>query len=159
MPLERIERAREVERASIPGEDNGYTLDMLEEARTIVEQFVEETNDWFEIEKVHIYPENKVGITAKFRWTIERFVAAEVEDVIMDAGYGIAPHLEANWRDVQPNEIEYRARKQERGIRVFVNLLIEMTDRAFDSLEKQEEIEFERNREEIISGFMENFDA
>lgn len=159
MTLERIERARDVERASIPGRDNQYSLSMLESARDVVEQFIEETNDWFEIEKVHVYPENKVGITAKFRWTIERFVSAEVEDVIMDAGYGVAPHLEANWRDVQPNEIEYRARKQEGGVRVFVNLLIEMTDRAFDSLDEQEPIEIEQKREEVISGFMEELNA
>lgn len=159
MPVEHIERAKEVEKASIPGEDNDYTLEMLERAQTITKNFIEDTNDWFEIEKVHVYPENKIGITAKFRWTIERFIAAEVEDVIMDAGYGVAPHLEADWRDVQENEIEYRARKQEGGTRVFLNLLIEMTDRAFEALNNQEEIEIERTRAEVISDFMEEFNA
>lgn len=159
MTLERIERAREVERMSMPGKDNLYTLSMLEIARDVVDEFIEETNDWFEIEKIHVYPENKVGITAKFRWTIERFIAAEVEDVIMGAGYGIAPHLEANWRDVQPNEIEYRARKQENGVRIFVNLLIEMTDRAFDALDEQKSFELEKERGEVISGFLEDFDG
>lgn len=141
---------------SIPGNNNEVIFERLKQSAYVVDHVIEDMNNWVEVEKVHIYPENKVGMTVRFRWTIERFIATGMEDILEREGYGIAPHLEADWRGREESEIEYRVRKEIDGTKVFVNLLVEMTSRAFRALNTGRTISMEEEiKREKIEEFLE----
>jgi len=144
-------RIETVLKDSVPGRGNQMIIERLNVSKEVVSTVVEDLNNWVQVEKVHVYPDNRVGVTARYRWTIERFIATDMENIIRSEGYGIAPHLEADWRGREESEIEYRVRKEIDGTRVFVNLLVEMTSRAFRALNTGETLTNEKKikREKI----------
>lgn len=145
----------EVVRGTAPGEDNQVFRESWEVVGRVVQQFIDETNNWFDIKKVHVY-QDKVGVTARYRWTIERWIASETEEFLKSRDWKVAPHGHADWDDREENELEIRMSKEIFGVPVYVNLLVEMTQRAFEALEENETIVLDEDQtNERISSFLE----
>lgn len=136
--VETDELANRLARQTMPADDNDGIMQGLLKASNVVEQFDDEFNNWFRIHDVRVYGENEIGIVADWKWTIERWVAAEMDDRLESNGWTHFAHLKAD-RDKEPNEAEFRYAKSYGGTKVFLNAYVTFTERAFKALENGEE--------------------
>lgn len=128
------ELAEVVTKRTIPGKDNDPYFEGLEAASRVVPKVVDGLNNWFEIVHVSVYGPDHIGIPMKFRWTMEKFSKARLHDWILEEGWEIIHHLNADTRERVDHEMEARYRKEVDGVTVDVNLIVEFTEDVFDAL-------------------------
>lgn len=133
------EVANRLARQTVPADNNDSVRNGLLKASNIVEQFVDDTNGWFRIHDVRVYSDNEIGIVADWKWTIERWVAAEMDDRLEADGWENFAHLKAD-RKKEPNEAEFRYMKFYGDTRVYLNSYVTFTKRAFEALEEGRDI-------------------
>lgn len=152
------ELLEQVVNETAPGESNEVFRESWDAVGTVIGTFIDETNNWFDIKKVHVY-QDKLGVTARYRWTIERWIASETEEFLEDNDWSVAPHTHADWDGREENELEIRMSKELLGVPVYGNFLVEMTERAFEALEENETIVLdEEGANEHIRSFLDEDD-
>lgn len=125
-----------------PGNSNDHILNTIHSLEDVVEGFISDTNGWFEILDVRVYPDGSIGIPCRWRWTIERYAAAKIEDRLLDSGWAVDHHLEADSRKHnEDRDLQLRYRKNIQGHDVYINVYVWMTDNAFNALETNEPIQ------------------
>lgn len=134
--------AEKIAKDTIPDDDNVSVIKGMLTGANVVEQFHNETNGWMDIHDVRVYDENTIGIAADWKWTIERWVAEGMGEMLESNGWSEFAHLKADRRK-EPNEAEFRFRKEYGSVSVFLNCYVEFTERAFDALDKgKEKVEY-----------------
>ncbi len=149
--------ARRIAGNTIPGEDNGEFPSSLSDAAGVVDDFIEETNNWFEIVDVRVYRGDEIGLPCRYRWTIKRWVSNEMDSWLMSNGWERIAHLKADSREHRDNEMEARYRKEIDGYTVHLNAYVEFTSDVFRAMKNGNPIkraEEQRQRKERAEKFL-----
>lgn len=134
-PEELVER---IARNTVPGRSNDHLVDGLESARDILPDVIDDLNNWFEIVDVRVYSDVHIGVPMRYRWTIIRWAENDMDQWLMDNGWEHLPHLNADSRTRQENELEARYRKEFSGVVVDSNFLVRFPERVFRKLNGEE---------------------
>lgn len=129
------DRLESIVKETIPGRRNEELKDVASTSAIVIDEFEAMTNNWFEIEKVHLYP-NQIGITARFRWTIERWAGINMDTWLVKKGWNNDAHLMADWNGREENEMEARYSRNIVGVPVRANFLVLFTDRVFKAMQE-----------------------
>lgn len=144
-----IERLGEAtKRATIPGRENAPLVNTADDLPDVLEAFVADTNNWFEVLDVRVYRNDNIGIPARWRWTIKRWVVNDMDQWLVDNGWSNIPHLKADSREHEERELEARYRKEFHGYQVWANFYVEFTDDVFEAMKKGRPIEGARQNRE-----------
>lgn len=147
------ERLDDILQDTAPGPRNQSIIDFSGNVGEMLGVFDEITFGWFIIEKVHVY-DGFIGITASYRWTVERWAELSVDSMLMNSGWEHSPHLYADWREIEEDELQVRYKTEILGADVYANFLVEMTERAFEVLSYDEPPEKkELNEEKLLEMF------
>lgn len=131
---------------TLPGRSNEDIIRNMKGMDRVVEAAVNDLNNWVEVIDVRLHRDLKVGIPMRYRWTIKRWVANNMDQWLMNNGWEDMPHLKADSREHEPNELEARYRKEFGDYLVHVNIYVPFTDDVFEALnnsggmEKVEEV-------------------
>lgn len=126
--------ADRIARETIPRGDNEGILASLWNVHDVVEDFIDETNNWFEILDVRVYKSGVIGIPCKYRWTIVRWAKNDMDQWLLDNGWDDVAHLAADSREREDNELEARYVKEIGGHMVNATFLVEFPDRVFEEM-------------------------
>jgi len=124
-----------IARNTMPGDTNEQFISTICEAEEAVRKMDEDLNSWFEILDVRIYPRRVIGVPARFRWTIKRWVHHDMDQWLLDNGWEWIAHRKADSDEHEENEMEARYRKDFEGFGVHCNFYVEFTEDVFESLE------------------------
>lgn len=153
VPLQAVD---EVLDETVPGKDNDVFVESLGVVSMAVDSFIETTHNWYEIKKLHVY-EDRIGITAKYRWTIERWVSSNAQKDLESHGWDKIAHTDADWRGREDHELEIRYVNEFYDVPVKANLLVEMTESAFQAVNENKRIETNaRLKNKRVSQFLED---
>lgn len=142
------ERAKKLSLETSPGQGNEYFEDSLRDMSRVVTAFIEDTNNWFEILDTRLYRKENIGIPCRYRWTIKRWAANDMDQWLMDHGWEDMAHLKADSVDHEDNELEARYRKEIGGYTVWANFYVEITNDVFEALQTGGPVKMaEKNRE------------
>lgn len=125
----------QIARDTIPGRSNQPFIEGLENAPEIVQDVLGDLNNWVEIMDVRIYSTEEMGIPCRYRWSIIRWTENDMDTWLEDHGWEHMPHLRADSRNRNPNDLEARYRKQFDDVMVNINVHVEIPEVVFDALE------------------------
>jgi hypothetical protein len=143
-----LERSREIARKTAPGKNNDEILRTLDDCGQVVKRFNDMTNGWFEIIDVRSYRNDRIGIPCRYRWTIKRWAATDMDQWLKDNGWELIAHLKADSREHEDDEMEARYRTEINGYKVYANFYVKFPDDVFKALEEgRETIPFSRGQQ------------
>jgi len=145
-------------RRIVPGKENKQFPKKLEDAAKIVPQVKDDLNNWVEIIDVRTYRNDKIGIPCKWRWTIKRWAAQDMDNWLMKTGWTRENHRRADSYDHEDNELEARYKREYSGYTVYINIHVEFTDEVFEALEDQggvKKARRERNKQKKLEEIIE----
>lgn len=146
------EIAESVAKSTVPGRSNDPVIDGLRFSPKVVEDVIDDLNNWFEVVDVRVYNDVHIGIPMRYRWTIIRWADNDMDQWLMDNGWEQLPHLNADSRTREEDELEARYRKVYRGVVVDTNFLVKFPERVFRKLkgEDLDRVRENQRREEMI---------
>lgn len=154
------EIANRISRETVPGPENDWLQDGIVSASQIMPLVVEDLNNWFYAIDLRVLDDTHIGIPMRYRWTIIRWAKNDMDSWLDNNGWNHVPHLNADSRTRQENELEARYRKNYGDITVDCNFLVEFPEVVFrkmnegdlDRLKKQKKARREKRNslEEII---------
>lgn len=133
--------ASKVARETAPGKGNDEIVASLQDLPGVVESFVEDTNNWFEVIDVRTHRNGNIGIPCRYRWTIKRWVVNDTDTWLIDNGWDQLAHLFADSKEHEENEMEARYRKEIDGYTIWMNAYVEFTNDVFEAMQKGEPIQ------------------
>lgn len=149
--------AKRVSENTLPGPSNDPFIDGLGNAMRVVPRVIVDLKNWFRIIDVRVHGEREIGMPMEYRWTIVRWAENEMDNWLIDRGWENIPHLKADTREREVNELEARYVKQFGEVDVFANFIVEFPDRVFRELndsdieEARERMEKEQVKQEKVA--------
>ena len=131
-----LETANRIASQTVPGRSNTDIIEGLHDIPDVVDGFLEQTNGWFEILDVRVYRDDSIGIPCRYRWTIKRWAHNDMDQWLQDNGWELLPHLKADSKEHNENEMEARYRKEIKGYYVYANFFVEFTNDVFEALQE-----------------------
>lgn len=123
-----------IAKRTVPGSSNQHLIKGLDSARGVLPDVIDDLNNWFEIVDVRIYNDRHIGIPMRYRWTIIRWADNGMDQWLIDRGWEQLPHLNADSRTREEDELEARYRKEFNGVVVDANFLVKFPERVFRKL-------------------------
>lgn len=120
---------------TIPGRSNSEVVNNIRGVDEVVQSFIEDVNNWFEVVDVRIYRGGEVGVPCRYRWTIKRWASNDMDQWLMDNGWELLHHRKADSKEHRSNEMEARYRKEIEGRQVYANIYVEFTEDVFEALQ------------------------
>lgn len=131
------EIVEDINRNTSPGKSNQVFVEETLEASSVIQRFINETNDWFEINQVKIERNREIDINCLFRWTIISWSNFDMDDWLRINGWDLIHHTRADAeRHYEDNMIEARYKKKIKGYDVYTNFMVLVTDEVFEKLNK-----------------------
>lgn len=143
---------------SLSGRSNEYFKGSPVLVAGKIDEFMEETNNWFEILDVRIYRDFEIGLPCRYRWTIRRWAYVDMDSWLLKNGWHMHPHTMADSDKHKENELEARYVKQYGKFSIYANFYVEFTDDVFEALNEGtiENLKMEdERRSELIEQKME----
>jgi hypothetical protein len=143
---------------TIPGRSNSKVVNNIRGVDEVVQSFIEDINNWFEIVDVRVYRDGKIGLPCRYRWTIKRWASNDMDQWLMDNGWELLHHRKADSKEHRSNEMEARYRKEIEGREVYANMYVEFTEDVFEALQEdsviksaEENVQREQKAKDILT--------
>lgn len=131
---------------TIPGSDNSELVESVGGLPDVLEEIIDDLNNWVEIVDVRVFRGKVIGIPMRYRWTIKRWANSDMDRWLLDNDWDNIAHLKADSRKHEDNEMEARYYKEFGEWDVFVNIYVEFTEDVFNALEENSVNTIERER-------------
>ncbi len=128
------EVAERIAAKTLPGDGNEALVNSVGEASDVMDDVVSDLNNWVEVIDARIFRGKVLGMPCRYRWTIKRWADSDMDKWLIDNGWEKLPHLMADSRQHEDNEMEARYYKKFGEWDVFVNIYVEFTEDVFEAL-------------------------
>lgn len=127
-------RAKQIASVTVPGKSNDNYVETARDLPEVLEEVEDSLNNWFEVIEVTIHDGGIIGISMRYRWSVERWAANDMDSWLEQTGWDHVAHRNADTHERERHEIEARYMKEYMGYDVRANFLVPFTNRALDRL-------------------------
>lgn len=142
-------RVEKVALETVPGGGNADIREGSQKCGEVVDGFVRDTNNWFEVLYVKAIGQDKFGIPARYRWTILRWIDSEMSVWLDDNGWMEMAHTLADSNARREDEMEMRFVKEFDVGTVYANFLVHVPNSVFEALNTGKTLEVVREEKEV----------